>query len=86
MNEELTFEDYKEIVSQDKELTTNNYILAKLSAIEAILINKNIISQEDFDKCFDSAYNTIIKLGFEKLSDLEKDMMLTTKKISSFFK
>lgn len=86
MNEELTFEDYKEIVGQDKELTTNNYILAKLSVIEAILINKNIISQEDFDKYFDSVYNTIIKLGFEKLSDLEKDMMLTTKKISSFFK
>ena len=72
---ELTFEEYKNFINKNLEQKKFNYILAKLSVIETVLIRNNLVSQKEFDECTEFITDKIIKASYDKLSESDKNMI-----------
>ena len=83
MKETLSFEDYKNIVDKDHELKKTYHITSILGAIETLLIQNKITTQEEFDDLSNRSYDNILKQIFDKMSDEEKEMLLITNKFTA---
>ncbi len=81
MKETLSFEDYKNIVDKDHELKKTYHITSMLVAIETLLVQNKITTQEEFDDLSNRSYDNILKQIFDKLSD--EEMLLITKKFTA---
>jgi hypothetical protein len=72
---ELTFEEYKNFINKNLEQKKFNYIFAKLSVIETVLIKNNLVSQKEFDECTEFITDKIIKALYDKLSESDKNII-----------
>ena len=80
-----TFEDYKNLINKTNDTKRINFILAELSVIEMILVEKGFISHEDFKKKVDEMTEEIMKIQYKNMSDDEKSMAYNIKKLGDLF-
>lgn len=72
---EFTFEDYKKMLDEAENTKRLNLITANLRTITSILIEKGLITSEDYDKRVISVNEKIMKSQYEKLFDDDKSTM-----------